>query len=137
MRGQRQKIFAPCLLVVLFLIVEGCTSQKIVAPNGSSKPGPQGQVVGVVLREFEFEPKPIKARTGRVRFQLMNRGTVEHDFVIPAIQQHGDHELHLLKPGETRVVEIELRPGSYEVICTVRGHREAGMVGRIEVGSQQ
>lgn len=85
------------------------------------------------MREFEFEPRPLKAKAGLRRFLLMNRGTVEHDFTIPALQKHGAHEKHLLKPGETRMVELKLKAGSYEVICTVPGHKEAGMVATIEV----
>lgn len=91
-------------------------------------------MVGVVSREFEFEPRPLKAKAGLVRFHLMNRGTVEYDFAIPALQAHEEHEQHLLKPGESEVVELELKPGTYEVICTVPGHKEAGMVVTLEVG---
>lgn len=118
------------------MLIAGCASRG-TGPGGQAPQAPttgQEQVVGVVLREFEFEPRPLKAKAGLVRFQLMNRGTVEHDFAIPALQAHEEHEQHLLKPGESRVVELDLKPGSYEVICTVPGHKEAGMVVTLEVG---
>src|SRR3989442_11108423 len=96
------------------MLIAACASRG-TAPGGQMPQvpatGPE-QVVGVVLREFEFEPRPLKVKAGLVRFQLMNRGTVEHDFVIPALQAHEEHERHLLKPGESRVVELQLKPGT-------------------------
>jgi uncharacterized cupredoxin-like copper-binding protein len=92
--------------------------------------------VTVVMREFEFEPKPLKAKAGTVRFVLMNRGTVDHDFAIPTLAGHGNHEQHLVPPGKTRTVDLELKPGTYEAVCTVPGHQGAGMSVTIEVGPQ-
>ncbi len=92
-------------------------------------------MVTVVLREFEFEPRPLKVRAGVVRFQLMNRGSVEHDFAIPSLAGHDQHEQHLVKPGEIKIVELELKPGTYEAVCTIQGHKEAGMVVMVEVSS--
>ena len=90
-------------------------------------------MVGVVLREFEFEPRPLKAKAGLVRSQLMNLGTVEHDFVIPALQAHEEHERHLLKPGESRVVELQLKPGTYVYYDPVPGNAAKGMRGTLLV----
>ena len=126
-----------CALAVLAGLLAGCASRSSGPGGQVSPPGPdeQAPVVGVVMREFEFEPRPLKAKAGVVRFQLMNRGTVEHDFAIPALAAHEEHERHLLKPGETRVIELELKPGIYEAICTIPGHKEAGMVVTIEVSA--
>lgn len=85
------------------------------------------------MREFEFEPRPLKAKAGTVRFFLMNRGAVEHDFAVPSLEEHNVHEQHLVKPGQTTTVELELKPGTYEAICTIPGHKEAGMIVKIEV----
>jgi len=87
-----------------------------------------------VLRDFEFEPRPLKVKAGRVRFLLLNRGSVDHDFMILSLRAM-EHEQDLVKPGQSKVVELELKPGRYEAICTVPGHRDAGMVVQIEVTS--
>lgn len=65
----------------------------------------------------------------------MNRGTVEHDFTIPSVEGHDVRDKYLVKPGETKTFELELEPGSYEAICTIAGHKEAGMVVVVEVSS--
>ena len=126
------------IMVTVVLLLSACGSRSASGPGSESPPAAQGTpepVVGVVMREFEFEPRPLKAKAGIVRFQLMNRGTVEHDFAIPGLAAHEEHERHLLKPGETRVIELELKPGIYEAICTIPGHKEAGMVVTIEVSA--
>lgn len=109
-------------------MLAGCVSR----PTGTV-PGADGPVVGVVMREFEFEPRPLVAKAGRVRFQLINRGSVEHDFMIPELMGEMEHERDLVQPGQSKTIEVDLKPGVYEAVCTVPGHKEAGMVLTIEV----
>lgn len=44
-------------------------------------------------------------------------------------------ERDLVQPGQTKTIEVDLKPGVYEVVCTVPGHKEAGMKATIEVNS--
>jgi len=127
--------FAIALLLSLSALAAGCTSRGASPPPPAPQAGQQEQVVGVFIREFEFEPRPLKVKAGMVRFRLVNRGSVEHDFAIPSLQGHNEHGKHLVKPGETKLVEIEMKPGTYEAVCTIPGHKEAGMTVMIEVGS--
>lgn len=126
---------AIAVVLLLSTIAAGCASRGASPPSPAPQTGQQEQVVGVFMREFEFEPRPLKVKAGMVRFRLVNRGTVDHDFGIPSLQGHNEHETHLVKPGETKVVEIEMKPGTYEAVCTIPGHKEAGMTVMIEVGS--
>lgn len=125
------------LTVALFVsvIVAGCAPRSASRPAGSPSQPDQRPSVGVVVREFEFEPRPLRVKAGLVRFLLINRGSVEHDFAIPSLAGHADHERHLVKPGKTTIVELELKPGTYEATCTIPGHKEAGMVVIVEVSS--
>jgi len=127
--------FTIALLLSLSALAAGCTSRGASPPPPAPQAGQQEQVVGVFIREFEFEPRPLKVKAGMVRFRLVNRGSVEHDFAIPSLQGHNEHGKHLVKPGETKLVEIEMKPGTYEAVCTIPGHKEAGMTVMIEVGS--
>jgi len=82
-----------------------------------------------------------------------NRGNIEHDFVIAEIEAttkviqdsgsnahhaHGEKEnydLHVsARPGESSVLQLTVsQPGTYEVFCSVEGHKEAGMIGKLTV----
>lgn len=123
----RLKMIIACLLA---FVLAGCVSRQT-----GTVPRAESAVVGVVMREFEFEPRPLVAKAGRVRFQLMNRGSVEHDFMITELIMDMEHQRDLVQPGQTKTVEVDLKPGLYEVVCTVPGHKEAGMKVTIKVNS--
>jgi len=92
------------------------------------------QVVNVVAKEFAFEPRQIEVKAGAAKFVVRNEGTVEHDFEIVGIAEHGaEHETRLIQPNKISEVEVELSPGTYQVVCTVPGHKDAGMEGTIIV----
>lgn len=120
-------------MLVFAGLVAGCASRQGTAPRPTE--GTEPRPVGVVLREFEFEPRPLKVKAGKVRFLLMNRGSVEHDFMIPEVMQAMEHEKDLVQPGKNKTIEVDLKPGRYQVVCTVPGHREAGMTVTLEVSS--
>lgn len=127
----REPAIGAVLLISAF--VAGCAPRgAATTPTPPAQAG-QESVVQVTLREFEFEPRPLRVKAGTVRFRLVNRGAVEHDFAIPSLEGHGDHEQHLVRPGQSRDVELDLKPGTYEAVCTIPGHKEAGMVVQVEV----
>jgi uncharacterized cupredoxin-like copper-binding protein len=131
MRVRRLGMAGGVLLAAI--ITAGCASRGASPPPAETGDGSQPPRVGVVMREFEFEPRPLKVTAGKVTFVLMNRGSVDHDFAIPSLEGHDAHDQHLVKPGKTATVELMMKAGTYEAICTIPGHREAGMHVTIEV----
>lgn len=114
--------------------VAGCASRTASpVPSSTPTPGAGPIVIPVTLTDFTIEPRRFKLKAGKVKFEVTNRGAVDHDFQIPDLEEHHGHEQHVLKPGERTVLEYDLKPGRYEVICTVPGHREAGMEGTLDV----
>ncbi len=105
-------------------------------------------------RTWRYEPATLEIAVGqRVRLTYVNDGKAEHDLEIlglPAsnVEREGSvaHDVSLggghdddvvaahAMPGTTAVVLFTpTQSGEYEFICTLPGHREAGMVGRIIV----
>lgn len=111
--------FASALAVVL----AACSGSSAPAVGGSSE-------VSLSLTEFKFTPAPLQANAGAtLKLALKNAGTVEHDFTIEKLGIK-----ILLKPGETAERSIgPLAAGTYEVLCTVAGHKEAGMITKLTV----
>jgi len=84
--------------------------------------------VSVTLSEFAITPAAIVAG-GTVN--VTNHGSMAHDFSIVGT----DVATALLQPGQSASLDVSgLAPGTYEVICTVSGHEEAGMVASLTVG---
>lgn len=81
--------------------------------------------------EFSFEPAELTVEAGRpVTVTYENVGQVQHDWVL--LGPDGSELAHAhAKPGETATAEFTLEPGTYEVVCTVPGHADAGMRGTV------
>lgn len=131
------RILSLSIVLVIAGLISGCSTRQSGTPHTGRGAAPEPPVVGVVLRDFRFEPNPLKVTPGRVRFHLKNRGSVEHDFSIVGVTTHSehDHKQHLVQPGRSRTIEVDLKPGAYEAICTVPGHKEAGMTVTVQAGS--
>jgi len=112
----------------------------------------------VEATDYAFAPLSITIPAGEpVTLNLKNLGAREHDYVIEKIDvtdvvasdsmpaehhQMGDmpdFDLHFFaKAGETASVQFTaLEPGTYEVFCSIEGHKEAGMVGKLIVAAQE
>jgi uncharacterized cupredoxin-like copper-binding protein len=99
----------------------------LVACGGGSASAPPGSIP-VTLKEFSIEPKPLNAKAGKVTFSVKNAGAIEHDIEIVGVGK-----IDSIIPNETRTLEVTLKAGTYDVVCTLSGHKEAGMVGKLVV----
>ena len=135
----RQKIF---LILVCAILLTGCA--------GNSQPTTE---ITVEATDFAYNPASIIVPSGQLlTLTLKNTGKVEHDFVIDKInvtdveasdngpaehhQMHQpEYDLHFFaKSGEIAVLEFTaMEPGTYEIFCSIEGHKEAGMVGKLIV----
>jgi len=116
--------------------VAGCGSggsdsggREEAPPAASVGPtGAQLDTVDVALLEYVIG-MPMRLTAGRVAWRLSNQGFEIHNLKV--IAEGGDAPVWETErdviPGETRVVELELAPGSYTVLCDVAGHDEKGM----------
>ncbi|NIA25400.1 MAG: hypothetical protein GWP04_07495 [Gammaproteobacteria bacterium] len=86
--------------------------------------------VAVVASEFRFDPPAITVRSGEaVNLTLVNEGALLHDLTIPALGVRV-----VVGPGRLSTIGLTNLPGGeYEILCSVPGHAEAGMIGTLEV----
>lgn len=84
----------------------------------------------VKATEFSFSPTSIRATVGqKIKITLENTGQAEHDFEIVGTNVH----IHAA-PGEKNSMAVSFdKAGYYQVICTLPGHKEAGMTASIQV----
>jgi len=84
--------------------------------------------VVVMMTEMRYEPTRIVVPGPDVTLELRNVGSLEHDFSIDGLRLSPN-----VRPGQTQVVTFEAEPGVYQVYCSIRGHRQAGMVAELVV----
>jgi len=110
------------LLVVVVLVVVGATPLL-------GAPAP----VVLTATEFKWTPKDVTVTAGEITFTIVNKGSVEHNFVVEDAKGKALKEVEAILPGKTMTVKVSLKAGKYTIACTVPGHREAGMVGTLTV----
>ena len=69
-----------------------------------------------------------------VRITLINSDGVEHDFAIPQLDVHSEH-IHAIG-ARAEVVFTAHQAGEFAYYCTIPGHRQAGMEGKLVVGEE-
>ena len=86
--------------------------------------------------EYSFDPETVIVEGGSgpasLEITLENRGALAHNLKL----LQGDRTLGgttTFQGGETRGAQITLRPGDYEMVCTVGNHAELGMVGSLTI----
>jgi plastocyanin len=81
---------------------------------------------------LKFDKTALTAKAGKVTIDFDNPSAIGHDVEI---EQEGGEEF-----GKTDVISqskatltVNLKPGSYVFYCSVDGHRQAGMEGKLTV----
>jgi uncharacterized cupredoxin-like copper-binding protein len=107
--------------------------------------------VTITMGEYFFKPKDVAVPAGKVAITAPNNGKIEHELVLlktdvdPANLKtekdgevdeeaySGPGEIPDVEAGETGKTTLNLKPGTYAMICNVPGHYKAGMYGRVTV----
>ena len=81
--------------------------------------------VPVTETEFKIALPKTTVAAGSYSFEVANDGQVEHDFVV---EGNGVNEkTPTIGPGKSATLKVDLKPGTYDVYCSVPGHKQAGM----------
>jgi uncharacterized cupredoxin-like copper-binding protein len=105
------------------LISAACGSAEAASPSAV------GQRIAVVLSDYAFSPAVIEAPADeQFTLDVRNAGRIEHDLTVEALRFKV-----VVRSGRsaTRVLGPLPRGTTYVVVCTISGHREAGMVGKL------
>jgi uncharacterized cupredoxin-like copper-binding protein len=125
----------------------------VLAACSSSSASSSTQAVTVDAEALQFTPATIEVTAGKpVKLTFHNKDSVDHDFSIMEIpmvmsataEPMAGHDmggmsdqpqLHMaVAMGGTGSMEFTpSKPGTYEFLCTVPGHKEAGMKGTLVV----
>lgn len=93
----------------------------------------KGEVVKIKGFEYRFEPSNVEVRGGGpTKIEFANAGSLAHNVRIFG----GGEDIGgspTFQGGETRTSTVDLKPGEYELICTVGNHADLGMKGELTV----
>lgn len=128
--------------------------QKVEQSSAIGKPGNAAQVtrtVEVVMDDnMRFTPANITVKAGEtIRFFVKNAGKLQHEMVLGELKelkahaemmrsmptmQHEEPNMVNLKPGQRGGIVWQFtQAGMVDFACTIPGHMESGMVGKVVV----
>jgi uncharacterized cupredoxin-like copper-binding protein len=104
------------------------TAATTTAPSSTqaantTAPKPQGTTVQLTESEFKIVAASKQVKAGEITFKVKNDGKLAHDVAIAGTSE----KTKLIPPGGTAELKVTLKPGTYELYCTVPGHKAAGM----------
>ncbi len=115
--------------LAMIILLGGSDSEPGPAPDvATTTPGAAIETVTVTATEFAFAVEPTEVPAGDVEFVLRNDGVVFHNLEI--VGPDGELVPGLLleaEAGQEDGGSVQLDSASYLLICSVPGHREAGM----------
>jgi uncharacterized cupredoxin-like copper-binding protein len=106
-------------------VAGGAPASKV--PAAPAKTQAAAKTVKVSEKEFSIAlAGGSNLKTGNYKFAADNTGKIQHDL---AIQGNGIKETKtpLIDPGQSKSLDLELKPGKYKFFCTVPGHEQSGM----------
>lgn len=102
--------------------------QQATSPGAIASSAETDDTITVRLMEWRIELSHDTVSAGFTKFTIVNAGTHHHEFEIQGLG--AGTELNVL-PGGTALFEADLRPGTYEIVCSLReqgiDHAREGM----------
>jgi uncharacterized cupredoxin-like copper-binding protein len=106
------------------------------------------------VKEWEVVIESATLPAGTIEFSIENQGTIQHEFLVVKtdvdlgkIPVEGDRfseeqesilmvdEIPEFEPGTTGKLVVDLEPGTYQLVCNIAGHYQAGMYTRLTVAA--
>jgi len=120
----------------------------------SGDPKELSRIIQVSMEERDgkmlYVPAQVEFRKGEtIKFVLYNNGELDHEFVLASTEENLEHAEMMMKnpemqhadPNARRVAPKQTseiiwkftKAGQFEFACLIPGHRDAGMIGTVDV----
>jgi uncharacterized cupredoxin-like copper-binding protein len=100
------------------------------AETTTTAPTSQASAVDVTETEFKIALASTELKAGKITFDVTNDGAIPHDLAIVGVQQQTKE---IPSKGSAKLT-VTLKPGTYELYCSIPGHKQAGMDLKVTVG---
>jgi hypothetical protein len=122
------------------------TATAVVAPVSTATPAPRTatpqptqasgnvQEVKITLVEWALQPSEAQVNGGRVRWVVTNGGRSTHNLTVISPSGSEVGRTRDFEPNESpQTFEATLAPGTYQMLCSIPGHAQAGQRGTLVV----
>ncbi len=99
----------------------------------------EGRTLRLTLDEYSITPQEVSVPAGRLTVVARNRGRLAHNVHVevpseePGEQPRDLGGTRTALPGRTARAQLELEPGTYELVCKNHNHDDLGERGTLVV----
>ena len=123
----------PFALLLLLAATAGCGDDSPAEVDGLPTVDGAPELV-VVATDFAFEPEVLHLVAGEPVNVVLESSEGGHNLVVP----DADYQLPIVDEGEVTRGALSIdEAGTYDLLCSVPGHADEGMVGTVEVSSPE
>lgn len=127
-------LFAAMIAAVEIFGAEG--QAKTASAAELSKSAPQAGTIQVAESEWKVQLPSSAAKTlpaGAYVFHVVNQGKVQHNLTVSGPRVANEHTPNL-NPGQSADLRVTLVAGTYDLYCSIPGHKQLGMDAKLAVG---
>ena len=137
----RQYGLGAMLVGVMSISLVACGGETSTnVPNGTNPTATSGSTgsgtmteSSVTLTEWSVTPADGEVASGKVKFTVSNTGQFSHNYVIMDGTNEVGRTPSFASADGPKVLEVDLKPGAYTILCDITGHPEKGMIGKLTV----
>ena len=108
---------------------QATTAATSTKKSTTTAPAPKATTVEAKETEFKIALPSTTFKAGKITFDVKNDGKIQHDLAVKGTSD----KTALIAPGGSSKLTVTLKPGKYELYCSVPGHEAAGMKFEITV----
>lgn len=118
----------PAAITLAALVATACGGGGSGDGSADASAGPAD--IKVTAKEYRFEPADLVVDAGKPYVvEVENIGSIPHDLTV----RKGDFKLTVSRNKTARKTLTVDQPGTYEIYCSLPGHKSAGMHGELTV----
>jgi len=141
-------------LLVALIVLSAALSFGVTACGGGGDSVKPDVTIDIKAENMRFVPDRIEVPAGKtVMIRMQNTDENQHDFEVGGLTAEimdrtgmkdegmdmdmsggmGTINMHSAAKGKASVTFRADKPGTYDIYCTITGHKESGMVGKMVV----
>jgi plastocyanin len=112
--------------------ISGSSTSTATSTTSSTAPSVALSLAANPEGQLAYDKKSLTATAGKVSIDFTNMAPLDHNVTI----ESSSHQILGSTPtfaGGSKVLTVDLKPGTYKFFCSVPGHRMAGMEGTLTV----